>query len=59
MLFSLVPYCLPCYGLCLGMHIPELCSGKQAYSTGNATTSVPTWVKYADAVIPAFAGMTN
>ena len=43
----------------LGMHIPRLCLGKRAHSTGNTTTSVPTWVKHINAEIPASAGMTR
>ena len=45
--------------LCVGMQIPELCSGKQACSTGNATASVPTWAKHANAEIPVCTGMTR
>ncbi len=43
----------------LGMHIPRLCLGKRAHSTGNTTTSIPTWVKHINAEIPASAGMTR
>ena len=45
--------------LCLGMHTPELCSGKQARSTMIVTTSAPTWFRNVNAEIPASAGMTR
>ncbi len=35
--------------LYVGMHTPELCSGKQACSTRNATVAVRTWAKHVNA----------
>ena len=45
--------------LCLGMHTPELCSGKRACSTVNAVLSVPVRIKHTDVEIPASTGMTG